>query len=443
MRVMNQKEYLKSLFLKALEKCSPSSAVAEVIVREGDNCRIKDHSFSINIPIYILSVGKASVAMFNSAHQILGENITNSLVITPDDEQAKSCNGHTVIKGSHPVPDSQSLKAGRAAADFLNGVPEEALLLCFISGGTSSLMCLPPNAIPIADLHDTFDLLNNSGAAIHEINTVRKHCSQIKGGQILQYLSPGVTQIDLVISDIPDNDLSMIGSGPTAPDATTFKDAYHILLKHGLWEKVPVKVRAHIEKGIMGEVPETLKPGGDPLKKHYSYIISSAEKFAQQVADLATNDGFKVWVDDEAYNDDVEIVASSISNRVLSVKEKTSGMANSPELLIFYGEPMVKVSGKGKGGRNQELALRGALKVAGDKKITWLSAGTDGIDGPTDAAGAIVDEQTIGQARQKGLNPEEYLQKNDSYNFHKKMGTLLKTGPTGNNLMDVVLVSIK
>ncbi|HEX6981560.1 MAG TPA: DUF4147 domain-containing protein [Balneolaceae bacterium] len=436
---MNQKKMLTGLFLQALERCSPSKAVAEVITLDGNLCRIKDHSFNTGEkPVYILSVGKASVAMFNSAFQILGKNIAQSLVITPGADQANSCKADTVITASHPVPDEHSLQAGQAAINFLKNIPGDALLICLISGGTSSLMCLPAEGISIGDLHQTFELLNHCGASIHEINTVRKHCSQIKGGQMLRRLNPDITLIDLVISDIPDNDLSMIGSGPTTADSTTFLDTCNILLKHGIWEYIPASVQNHIGKGAAGEVEETLKPGDKPLQNHFSYIISSADKFAREIAALGKKEGFKTRIADEAYNDDVEKIASCIAGDVLSESSKMNKSAQ--ELFIFYGESMVKVSGKGKGGRNQELALRGALKIAGTENITWLSAGTDGVDGPTDAAGAIVDGKTIEEARKKGVNPEEYLQQNNSYYFHEKMGTLLKTGPTGNNLMDVVLV---
>lgn len=438
---MNQKKMLTDLFLRALEECSPAKAIAEVIASDGDQLQVKNHTFNVaKKPVYVLSVGKASVAMFNSAAQILGKNIAQSLVITPDAAQANSCRADKVIIASHPVPDESSLEAGQAAVHLLSNIPGDALLICLISGGTSSLMCLPAEDISITDLHQTFELLNHSGASIHEINTVRKHCSQIKGGQLLRWLNPDVTLVDLVISDIPDDDLSMIGSGPTTADSTTFQDAYNVLLKHSIWEKLPTSVRMYIEKGQMGEAVESLKPDEKPLQNHYSYIISSAAKLAGETSALAQNEGFKTQIADKAYNDDVEKVASFVADEALAESAKMKN--NEQKLLIFYGESMVNVSGKGKGGRNQELALRGALKISGKENITWLSAGTDGIDGPTDAAGAIVDGKTVEQAQKKGLNPKEFLQQNDSYYFHEKMGTLLKTGPTGNNLMDVALIAV-
>lgn len=432
------------MYLDGLEACSPSRAVDKALTLEDDQLIIEGQKINLkNRPVYLLAVGKASIPMCNAAMQILGDRISGSLVITSDSKAVESCRADEVIVGNHPTPKENSIEAGERVVRFCQDIPHDALFLTLISGGTSSLMCQPPEGITIADLNRTFELLNNSGANIREINTVRKHCSQIKGGQLLGYLNPSITLVDLVISDVPNDDLSIIGSGPTTPDVSTFQDAYHVLLEQDLWNRLPSDIREHIEKGIEGQVPETLKPNEDPLAEHYSYIVSSAKKLANKVSQLAEDQGCNCWVADSAFNDDVQIVADSIAEKVLPVAK---GRALNPDadstLFLFYGESTVDVKGDGKGGRNQELALRGALKIAGQEKITWLSAGTDGIDGPTDAAGAIVDDRTISRARDRGLNPNKYLEHNDSYHFHKQMGTLFKTGPTGNNLMDLVLVLI-
>lgn len=442
---MDSKTYLKDLFNHALNFCSPSNAIANVLSVKGNQCFIQDLTF--NLPektVYVLAVGKASAEMFNSARGILGKTVAGSLVITSEEEQADSCNAQTVIIGSHPVPDDSSFRAGKKAVEFLENIPQDALIICLISGGTSSLMCLPAEGISIRDLNHTYHLLNNSGATIHEINAVRKHCSQIKGGQLLRHINSSVSLVELVISDVPNDDLSIIGSGPTVPDLSTFQDAYHILLEYSIWDKLPETVQSHIEKGMDGKVNETLKEENNLVKSHHSYIISSAKKFAQRLANLASNDNQEVWVDNKAFNANVESIAATIAKKTKAVVENRSATKpSSPRLLIFYGESYVKVTGSGKGGRNQELALWGALKIEGLHKVTWLSVGTDGIDGPTDAAGAIVDGTTIQAAHRKKIDPEGYLNQNDSYHFHKQMGTLYKTGPTGNNLMDVTLVLIE
>jgi len=436
---MGPKEFLQNLFQESLDRCSPSRSVSEYIQldKQTNQLTIHDQLFDVeDRPIFALAVGKAAVPMFKAVDRIVGDYLTGSMVITSDRSKLASCPADKVLVGSHPVPDENSLNAGRKAKQFLEHLPANAILITLISGGTSSLLCSPAEGISIHDLNHTFELLNNSGATIREINTVRKHCSQIKGGQLLNCLSPDISLVDLVISDVPGNDLSIIGSGPTTPDGSTFQDAYHILLENNLWNYIPESAHAHIEKGLTGETPETIKPGKDPLNFHKSYIISSAAKLAQKIAALAQEASIHCNVSDSAFNEDVQVVATQIAGQLNESSQKTSKSL----IHIFYGESTVNVTGNGKGGRNQELALRGALEIKGMKDVTWLSAGTDGVDGPTDAAGAIVDGQTIAKAKERGLDPQKYLKDNDSYRFHQQMGTLLKTGPTGNNLMDVVLV---
>lgn len=322
--------------------------------------------------------------------------------------------------------------------EFMQEIPAEALVINLISGGTSSLLCVPADGISITDLSTTFELMNNSGTIIHDMNIVRKHCSKIKGGQLLHHIHSQCAVVDLVVSDVPNDDLSTVGSGPTIPDQSSYQNAYHILLQHKLWERVPQNIRNHIEKGIRGEVEETVDPQNDPIENHRSMVVSSALMLAKKVAELAKERNLEVTVADTPFNDDVQKVASVITDLVLSKQDNTNG--ESPHMYIFWGESTVQVTGSGKGGRNQELALWAAMKIDGHKNITWLSAGTDGVDGPTDAAGAIVDGTTIAKAKERRMDPEMYLTENDSYHFHKKMETHLKTGPTGNNLMDLVMV---
>lgn len=442
---MESKQFLKKLFLNGLDTCSPKQAIQKAVKTEGENLIIDGNQFDLQeCPVYLFAVGKASVQMFEATAGILEKYIDGSLVVTSDSEQAKSCRADTVVTGSHPVPDERSLKAGKKAVHFLEDIPAQSLVINLLSGGTSSLLCLPPDGISIGDLNKTFELLNNSGATIREINTVRKHCSQIKGGQLLRRLNPQTTLVDLVISDVPDDDLSIIGSGPTAPDISTYQDAYHILLEYELWDRLPAPVQKHIEMGIDGENPDTLKPGDDPLENHYSRIISSAKLLAQEISELADQPGYLTKVADEPFNEEVKKVAESIGSEVLNYAENMSQNDRSDScVFIYYGESTVDVKGDGKGGRNQELALHGAMKISGYDNITWMSVGTDGVDGPTDAAGAIVDGDTISVAKEQGVDPQHYLDNNDSYHFHEQLGTLIKIGPTGNNLMDLVLVLVE
>lgn len=438
---MEPKEVLKSLFLAGLETCLPVQAVKDAVSLKGKQLIIKGYELDLgDRPVYVLAAGKAAVPMYEAMQDILGEYLCQGLVITSQNEKAKSCNADELITAAHPKPDEQSFTAGKKAVAFFKEIPENGLVLNLLSGGTSSLMCHPAEGISVGELNTIFELLNNSGATISEINTVRKHCSQIKGGQLLRFLNAEATLVDLVISDVPDDDLSVIGSGPTTPDLSTYQDAYHILLNYELWDQLPGSVRSHIERGLDGQRMETLKPGEDPLREHYAHIISSAQMLAEKISELASDKGFSYQLADKVFNEDVVKISKRIAEKVVGYTDANHA---TPTIFIYYGESTVQVTGDGKGGRNQELALRGAVEIADNDNISWLSAGTDGVDGPTDAAGAIVDGTTIPKAKEKGLDAQSYLRNNDSYHFHEQMGTILKTGPTGNNLMDLVLVLVE
>ncbi|MDZ7690972.1 MAG: DUF4147 domain-containing protein [Balneolaceae bacterium] len=432
----------ENIFREALDELTPSVILSELF-GEG---RIKSEQDDIDIDldrfenIYVAGSGKASWEMVHTLCEELQDLVTKALAISsfePDESHPKI----EFYEASHPVPDETSIEAGSRLTRFFEEVPPNSLLLYAISGGTSSLVCSPAGEVSIDDLNRTYELLNNSGATIREINTVRKHLSTLKGGQLLRHLDPSVTLLDLVISDVPNDDLQIIGSGPTTPDGSTFQDAYHILLEYRLWQKLPDSVKVHVEQGIDGVAPETIKEGEDTVKNHQAIIVGSASKLAGKAGALLQKEGYNSWIAETAYNKDVGEVAREIAERVISVDQRRSPLP-LPAALLFYGESTVEVTGDGKGGRNQELALRGALEIEGYENVTWLSAGTDGIDGPTDAAGAIVDGRTITKARDHGLDPHQYLARNDAYHFHNAIGTLLKTGPTGNNLMDLQIILV-
>lgn len=436
---------VKSLLLDALGACHPARLVRE---------QLEALALEDTHPVYLLAAGKASASMAEGVLEYFGGGVKKGLVINQDkNETIKNPQDVdlNVIRAEHPLPGDGSLEAGKAAVEFIRNLPggEEITLICGISGGASSMLCLPIEGLSAADLRGLYAMMNNSGMTIHEINAVRKHLSRIKGGQLLwqvpEEVRPNIRWIDLLISDVPGDDPSVIGSGPTVPDRTTFRDACRILQEYGLWEQVPPAVRSHIEEGLTGTAQETLKPGEDPLEaegRHETHIAGSAAHLAREIARRAGREGYHTLVHSQAYSGDVEMVADMIAGQV---KETAAGkgLPALPAALIFYGEGTVNVKGAGKGGRNQHLALHAALKIDGMDSVTWLSAGTDGVDGPTDAAGAVVDGDTIRKAKDRGLNPEAYLAGHDSYAFHEKTGTLLKTGPTGNNVMDVQLVVVE
>ncbi|NGP75953.1 DUF4147 domain-containing protein [Balneolaceae bacterium YR4-1] len=445
------RDKLLSLFNDALQVLNPYDAVAGAFKNNSIQTGTTTLPLKSFKDVYLLAAGKASIEMARAVMDCGGVNPEHKLVVCPKGSKIPDTLEACTIEAEHPVPGEGSEQAGRAAIQFVKDIPEGALLICCISGGTSSLLVQPAEGISLEELNQTHELLLNSGADIHEMNAVRKHLSQIKGGQLLRHLNKKATLVNLIISDVPGDDPAVIGSGPTVADTSTFLDASKVLSNYTLWEKVPQSVQQHIKRGMSGNDPETIK---SVEMKSFIEIVASAKMLANKVLEVAKHSEFgilnsefpkhkserdlTVEVADVPFTEDVQKVASEVAGRA---KEMVKSVER-PCLLVCYGESKVNVTGEGKGGRNQELALRGALKIAGYDHITWLSMGTDGIDGPTDAAGAVVDGKTIGNARLKGLDPEEYLKRNDAYHFHEEMGTLVKTGPTGNNLMDLTMVLV-
>jgi hydroxypyruvate reductase/glycerate 2-kinase len=288
----------------------------------------------------------------------------------------------------------------------------------------------------------TYQLLLHSGASIDEMNTVRKHLSLIKGGQLAQY-AHHVRLQTFLLSDVPMNTAHMIGSGPTLTDPTTFQDAIDVLHSYQLVEKVPSSVQDYLRKGAFGFHPDTPKPGLNDHPDQQIHLITGAETIGPFLESLISQQGFSVHWSNTPIQESIKKEAQRIAAEVISVLNGQTGVPkNSPQALLFQGESYSMVQGSGKGGRNQELALLLALSLEGQHPVSILTFATDGIDGPTDAAGALVTSYSTLDARKQECSPESYIQDNDSYHFHEQMNTLVKTGLTGNNLMDLCVVLI-
>ncbi len=387
--------------------------------------------------IYLLGAGKASLTM---ARELLGTGCRIKDGILISGRENSSENGFQVFEGSHPYPDDGTVAASYELLRLAQSIPEGARVVFCLSGGASSMLTIPPYGVEVEELRKLYRLVLNSGASIHEMNVVRKHVCELKGGKLAEALAH-TRLTTLISSDVPGDDPETIGSGPTVPDSSTFEDAMKILHTYELWDALPASIQDHIIFGIDGIVPENPKPGMQNYTDHKVHIISRSTGLAGNIASRLNDEGYTTWVAPSAYNDSSKKVAKEICSKAVSVLSGNNEL-KKPAALIFHGESTVNVSGDGKGGRNQELALMAALSIEGQHPISILSMGTDGIDGPTDAAGALVDSQTTLAARKKKLEPEKYLKENDSYHFHEEMGTLLKTGPTGINLMDVQVVLI-
>ncbi|WP_421774010.1 glycerate kinase type-2 family protein [Gracilimonas sp.] len=394
--------------------------------------------FSVEGNVWILGSGKASFEMARQAESHFGSQIKDGMVIAP--ESSRELKQVQVFKGAHPYPDDDSVSASYELWELTKKIPEEDAVVFLLSGGASSLFCIPANGIEIDEYQKTYELLLKSGASIEQINVVRKHLSETAGGRLGELLSAH-RLISIILSDVPGDKPEVIGSGPTVPDPSTFKEAFQVLKHFRLWEAVPHSVRIHLSKGMHGDSPETPKPETSEWDKHEVKVISGAGILAGNVGEYLSNRGYNVKVSEEAYNSDVKEVSKRICSDAISILSNKTEL-KPPAALVYYGESTVDVKGDGKGGRNQELALNAAISVEGQHSISLLSFATDGIDGPTDAAGAIINSETTLKARKKKLEPEAYLQNNDSYHFHEQMDTALKTGATGNNLMDLQVVLV-
>jgi glycerate 2-kinase len=382
--------------------------------------------------IYLTGAGKASARMAVAVERLLGKRITGGLLNVKHGHVAK-LRRIRLNECGHPVPDEAGVHGAQEIGNIAAKAGEDDLLICLISGGGSALLPFPAQPVTLAEKQDTTQLLLRSGANIHEINTVRKHISSIKGGQLAALAWPAQV-LSLILSDVIGDDLDVIGSGPTAPDSSTFLDALAVLEKFGLTNLVPPPVSERIRAGVAGEIPETPKS----LERVQNLIVGSNQLALDAAAGAARGLGYRPLILSsfiEGETRDVAKVHAAIAKEVLS----SGRPVKRPACVISGGETTVTIKGNGLGGRNQEFALAAAMDIAAISGVLMLSGGTDGSDGPTNAAGALCDGTTIARAEKLGLNAADFLARNDSYHFFEPLGDLIKTGPTGTNVMDVRL----
>jgi len=389
--------------------------------------------------LYVASFGKAAFAMARAlAEGPVWDLITRGIVLTKYGHAQGALPGKIEVwKAGHPVPDAAGVSATGRIISMLQSADSQTLILCLISGGASALLVAPCEGVTLADKQLVTQLLLRAGADIHELNTVRKHISGIKGGKLAAIASPSPV-LSLILSDVIGDPLDVIASGPTSPDESTFGDAVNVIEKYNLSDKIPAAVAKMIQDGVKQKIKETPKKGDPVFKKVENVIIGSNKTAVEAAARKAEKAGFETTILSSEIQGEARDVARKLAQRAIELKKrKTDGQKIC---LISGGETTVTVRGNGSGGRNTEMALAFAEEIAGMEGITFLSAGTDGTDGPTDAAGAIIDGQTIGKAREMGLSSPAYLKNNDSYTFFKNTGELLVTGSTGTNVMDIQII---
>ena len=432
----------KKIFLEALRAADPNHILSSHVSLRQNVLRVgkKRYPLSRFDRIMVVGAGKASAAMAANLEEILGSRITDGW-INVKYGHGRKLRRIQIQEASHPLPDENGLRGAREIVRLLENLTDRDLVIFLISGGGSALLPSPRPGITLEEKQKVTDLLLRSGATIQEINVLRKHLSVLKGGGLARTAYPA-TLISLILSDVIGDPLDAIASGPTVPDPTRFEDCARILDRHELWEKIPPTVARHIREGMEGKKEETLKEGDPAFEKVYNLIVGNNLLAMKEAQKKARALGYRTAMLSslvEGETREVAKVHAAVAKEVLL----SGNPISSPACILSGGETTVTLKGKGKGGRNQEFTLALALEIAGWKEIVGLSAGTDGTDGPTDAAGAFADGETLGRAKALGLDPWLSLRENDSYPFFEKLGDLLMTGPTGTNVMDLRIMLIR
>jgi hydroxypyruvate reductase len=378
--------------------------------------------------------------MASALCEILGDRLTAGWVNVKEghlpDHDLPEC--LTIHEAGHPIPNAAGQEGARRILELASQAGPDDLLFCLISGGGSALMPLPVEGISLADLQALTGAMLRCGATINEINAVRKHCSQIKGGQLARAAAPA-TVISLLLSDVVGNPLDVIASGPTVGDTDTFADAWGVLEKYDIVDAVPAVIAARLRAGVAGDLPDTPKPG-DALFEGVQNVFVGSNAIAARAAEVAAQEmGFQTMVLSTYVEGEAREVALVFAALAKSLVAEGWPIAR-PACILAGGETTVTIRGDGKGGRNQEIALAAAIALEGWEGVTLVTLATDGTDGPTDAAGAVIDGQSVARAREMGLSAADYLARNDSYHFFDRLGDLIRTGPTNTNVNDLVFI---
>jgi glycerate 2-kinase len=438
----NPRKDIRKIFDTGLKAADPKEAVSRAIcLRADDKLQVGKRHYDLGQfeRIRVVGAGKAAAPMAAAIEDILGPRISEGFISTKYGH-GLPLKRFVVTEAGHPVPDEAGLDASKHIINLLEQSDERDLIICLISGGGSALMPLPVPGISLADKQKTTQILLACGATIHEINTIRKHISGIKGGKLARAAFPG-TLITLILSDVIGDNLDVIASGPTVPDRSTFTDCAKIVEKYDITDEIPPHVIEYLKRGARGIEPETPKPKDTIFDKSDVLIIGSSSLSIDAARDEAVSLGYKTLILSsfiEGETRDVAKVHAAIIKEIL----RSGNPVPRPACIISGGETTVTIHGDGLGGRNMEFGLAAAIEIEGLDGALVLSGGTDGTDGPTDSAGAIADCTTVQRGAARGCNASEYLKKNDSYNFFKVIEDLLITGPTMTNVGDLRILLV-
>jgi len=420
---------------EAFEMVDPYKLLRSRVRREGDRLIVKGRVYDLASygRVLVVGFGKAGSLMAKALEDILGDRIDGGLVNVPYGTSLR-LERIELNEAGHPKPDENGLKGAKRILELVSNLSERDLVLVLISGGGSSLLPLPADGITLEEKGELSMELMKRGADIRELNTVRKHLSMVKGGWLAKRAKPAKV-VSLIMSDVVADPLDVIASGPTVGDKSTFEDAFKVLKKYGLWDEASPSVRRRIERGLEGLEAETPKPWDEDIKRVDNILIGNNELICKALCSALERRGVRC----EHLTSCLEGEAREAGKFVSSLVQQLGLSGRHGVAYVLGGETTVTVRGSGVGGRNQELALASAFKLDGIDSCLVVSVGSDGIDGVSEAAGALADGTTLKRARELGLDPLAYLSNNDSYTFFSKLGDVIITGPTGNNLNDVIL----
>jgi glycerate 2-kinase len=427
----------------AINGVDAAEAIKKHLSRDSDYLIIDRNTYDLcNFKrIFIIGAGKASIPMASAISELLNKNITSGMVITKDGhldpEKYIISSQVKIIEASHPIPDQRNLDAAKKLSSLISKLNSDDLVIFLLSGGGSSLLMQPSPGLSLQDIQMTTAVLLSCGASITEINTIRKHLDVFKGGGLAKLLAPA-TVISLILSDVVSDNIEVIASGPTVADPTTFSDAWIILEKYKILDHVAPLVKSRFAAGIQGEIEETIKLGNPILSRVSNVIVGNNTDAVNSALAVAEKLGFDSRLLTTTLHGEASQMGSTLSDEAKTLLAPPM-LFTKPVCMIAGGETTVTIKGTGKGGRNQELALGAVKSLSGSEQWILVSLATDGGDGPTDAAGAVTTNETYTRALSMGLDPKDYLRRNDSYHFFETLNDLLFTGPTLTNVNDLVL----
>jgi glycerate 2-kinase len=433
-----QAETFSTILAAGLAAVEPAEAVRRYLRREGEILVVGERRYELDEfeRVYVVAIGKAGTPMARAAAEVLGERLSAGIAVVKDHPSVALPAEISLFIAGHPVPDERGVLAAQQLAELLDEAGPKDLVVVLISGGGSALLPLPVDGIRLDEIQELTSLLLRSGASIDEINALRKHLEQLKGGGLARRAAPAQL-VTLILSDVVGNPLDVIASGPTVADSSSFDSAFAVLNRYDLLEQAPASIVEHLRAGIRGEIPDTPKAGDPLFDSVYNLIIGSNEQAARAIIAAAADAGMQTLLLSTYFQGEARELGRMVAAiaRQLALSDLP---IPKPACIVLGGESTVTLRGHGKGGRNQELALGAVADMAGLERVMLVSLATDGGDGPTDAAGAIVTGQTFQRARDLQLDSFQFLANNNAYTFFAALEDLLLPGPTETNVNDLI-----